>query len=209
MQLFLKKIYVRLFEIDNAEISLKKDQDGILNISKLIPPSENPDTAKSEFPFSIQVQNFNLKGIDFSIQSFDKLNSDAIYQNLNTNDLRVNNLNLSLNAFANIRDNHFEVSIDKFYAEPNLKTFKLNNLTGDFYVDKNKIDVNNLILETNSTNIQLDAELRDHHFFDDSSGDGFWAAPLKVKLNADEFDFDDLSSFIKPIEILKERLKLN
>ena len=207
LQLLLKKIYVRSFEIDDASISLKKDKDGVLNISKLIPPSENPDTTKSEFPFNIQVQNLSLKDIDFSIQSFDKLNSTAVYQNINTNDLRVDNINLSISAFANINEDHFEVAINKFYAEPNLKTFKLNNLSGDFYIDKDKISINDFNLETNLTNINIDAELKEHHFFDDSSSDGFWSAPLKVKLNAHKFNFDDLSSFIKPTEILKGNVK--
>ena len=207
LQLFLKKIYVRSFEIDNAEISLKKDKDGVLNISKLIPPSENTDTTKSKFPFNIQVQDFSLKGINFSIQSYDKLNSNQIYQNLNADDLRIKNLNLSLSAFADINDDHFEVSIKQFYAEPNLKSFKLNNLTGDFYVDRDKIDINDFSLKTDLTNIQLDAELKEHHFFDDSTSDGFWAAPLKVKLNADEFDFKDLSTFINSTDILEGKVK--
>ena len=99
LQIFLKKIFVRKIEIDGAKISLKKDKDGVLNISKLIPPSQNPDTTKSEFPFKIQVQDLSLNNVNFAMQSYDKIKSNAVYQNLNTNDLRVDNINLSLNAF--------------------------------------------------------------------------------------------------------------
>ncbi len=207
LQLFLKKIYVRAIEIDDAKISLKKDNEGVLNISKLIPPKENPDTTKSEFPFKIQVQDLSLKNIDFSLQSFDKINSNAVYQNLNTSDLRVNNINLSISAFADISNDHFELIINKFYAEPNLSSFKLNNLTGDFYIDKNKVSIKNLNLETSLTKVEIDAEIKDHHFFDGNGLDSFWLAPLKVKFKADDFDFDDLSAFIKPTEILKGKVK--
>ncbi len=207
LQIFLKKIYVRTIEIDDAKISLKKDKDGVLNISKLIPPSENPDTTKSPFPFKIQVQNLSLKNVDFALQSFDKINSNAVYQNLNTNDLRVDNINLSLSALADISNDHFELTIDKFTAEPNLLSFKLNNLTGDFYIDKDKAVINDLNLETNLTKVNIDVQLKGHHFFDGTGLDSIWFAPLKVNLKAEDFDFDDLSSFIKPTEILKGKVK--
>ncbi len=207
LQILLKKIYVRTIEIDDAKISLKKDNNGVLNISKLIPPSENTDTTKSEFPFKIQIQNLSLNNVDFALQTINNINSSAVYQNLNTNDLRVDNINLSLSAFADISNDHFELTIDKFNAQPNLLSFNLKNLTGDFFIDKDKAEINDLNLETNLTKVNIDVQLKDHRFFAGNGLDSFWLAPLKVNLKAEDFNFDDLSSFIKPTEILKGKVK--
>ena len=58
LQLLLKKIKIRKFEIAQADISLITDNKGKLNLSKLIRPSSS-DTSKSTFPFKIEVTNFS------------------------------------------------------------------------------------------------------------------------------------------------------
>ena len=110
LQLLLKKIKIRKFEIVQADISLITDSTGRLNFSKLIPPS-SPDTSKSTFPFKIEVTNFSLININLSLQRFDFAGSKAFYDVLNLNDLRVNNLRLSLNAFADIKNNEYELDL--------------------------------------------------------------------------------------------------
>ncbi len=94
LQIFLKRIYIRKFEIKDANIRLITDSSGILNISKLIPPSPK-DTTHSKFPFTIVAPNFRLTNVNFSLQDYDKVGSKQIYDELNLHDLRIRNLNLS------------------------------------------------------------------------------------------------------------------
>ena len=92
LHLLLKRIYIRGFEIRNADISLSEDKSGELNISRLFPASQNTDTTKSTFPFTIQVANFQLTDVNFSLQNYDKEGSRRVYDNLNLNDLRLQNI---------------------------------------------------------------------------------------------------------------------
>jgi hypothetical protein len=90
LKIFLKKIYVRKAEIKDTQIKLIADSLGELNISKLFPPSEEEeDTSKGSFPFRIEVADFKLTNVDFSIQNYDKAGSSEVYPSMNMDDLEL------------------------------------------------------------------------------------------------------------------------
>ena len=77
LQIFLKKIYVRRFEISDADIAFVKDSSGTLNVSRLFPKS-SPDTSSSEFPFKIILPDFRLRNVNFSLRN-NEGSSGAVY----------------------------------------------------------------------------------------------------------------------------------
>ncbi|MCK7523732.1 MAG: hypothetical protein MZV64_41955 [Ignavibacteriales bacterium] len=90
----MKTIYLRKLEIENANISLLKDENGELNISKITTPSgeeEIKDTVTTSEPFSwkIDVAELNLKNINFKHQSLANKNSTAYYPQPEMDDLQV------------------------------------------------------------------------------------------------------------------------
>ena len=57
LRILLKTIYVRKLEIENANISLLKDENGVLNLSKITTPSEEEemkDTVTTSEPFQLE-----------------------------------------------------------------------------------------------------------------------------------------------------------
>src|SRR5690606_32447113 len=139
LQLLLKKIKVRYFEIKDAEISLAEDSSGVLNIIKLLPESEPDTTAAGKFPFKIEVSDFRLTNVNFSMQRYEFVNSTASYHSLFMSDFRAEDVNLRLSAFATIDENDFEISIEHFSVKPNINNVEVKNLTGDFFVNTKEL----------------------------------------------------------------------
>jgi hypothetical protein len=205
IQIFLKRIYIRKFEIKDAKIRLISDSSGELNISKLFPPSPK-DTSHSKFPFTIIAPDFQLTNIDFSFQSFNKANSHQIYGSLNPTDIRLKHLNLSLSASANIKDYEYEFKINDFSFIPNLKYFRLNKLSALFRVNSNGFFVNDLKLETGETELNLNLTANDFNVFDSTAFSKLNKMKLHIELNTEKFSANDIKSFIPQAEILDGNL---
>jgi hypothetical protein len=202
LQLLLKKIKVRKFEITDANISLITDSTGKLNLSKLLPPSK-PDTSKSVFPFKIEVNNFSLTNINFNFQRFDYLGSNVIYDSLNMNDLRIHNLNLKLNALADINNNDYELDLAELSFTPNLNNFALNKLSGQFAVNKKELFANNLKIETSKSEILIKIKAL-YNIFDKNGN--FTNAKIDLNVTSDKFDFRDVAPFVPPMDLFNEPL---
>lgn len=203
LRIFLKKIYVRRVEIKDTGIKFISDSTGVLNISKLFPPSEEEDTAKSTFPFRIEVADFNLTNVKFSLQRFDLVKSKAEYSSLNMDDLRVENIFLSLKAFADIDNKTFELKINHLSLSPNITGFNLKSLSGEFGVTQKEILVNELNLNTENSEITINARADGLNIFDSSFTEKLNDVVFDLYVNSSKFNFADLSSFVPPIEMLK------
>ena len=210
LQLLRKRIYIRKFELKNAKISLIKEADGKLNISKLAPPSA-PDSSKSAFPLYIETPDFQLTNVKLNFQDYTKINSSETYDNLNMNDLRIKDLNLNLSAFIDISGNYFETQISNFNFIPNINDFQLKKLVGNFFVDTTGLYAEKMSLVTNNSEASLTAKVKNFNMFDTTGSAKFEKADLNINLNTDHFAFDDLSRFVKSTSVLKGTIavKLN
>ncbi len=210
LKLLLKTIYVRELKLKNTDFKLIKDPNGVLNISKLFPASQpTVDTTTSKFPFKIEVADLTLDNINFYLQDYNNLNSNAVYPELNLNDFRVTNLNLNLKAFADINENRYQLLINNLSCNPNLLGFALNNFSGTFLIDKDKMRVQDLLLKTKNTDINIQAAVDKWSPFVDSLN--IFDSPISLKLDAPKLYFSDLYPFIPGIDILsgKTALELN
>ncbi|RKY93270.1 MAG: hypothetical protein DRQ01_05135, partial [Ignavibacteriae bacterium] len=204
LKILFKIIYFRKIEIKVATIALLKDENGELNISRLIPPSEEPeDEEPSEFSWKLEVADFSLNGVDVKLQSYKRKNSNAFYDVINFDDLRVNDLNLSLAAFADINGNEFEVTINKLNAKPNLNYFKLNDLSGKFLLIDDKAAVTHLNLVTDRSEISISAAISHYNLLGEEKGRKIEDALMRVDLAATDFNFENLTSFIDATYLLK------
>jgi len=202
LQLFLKRIYVRKIEIADAKIAFVADSTGSLNISRLVP--KNPkDSLHSKFPFKIIAPDVMLTNVNFSMKDYYNVNSTTIYDDLNLHDLSVKDLNLSLTATADIANNEYDIQINKFSLIPNLKYFKLKNLSGELYLDTNGVYINDLKILTDGSDILLKAKVNKFNLFDSTAFSKIEKSGFNINLKASKFNFDDLSSFIKDVNFLK------
>ena len=204
LKIFLKKIYVRKAEITDTKIVFVKDSSGVLNISKLFPPTEeDDDTAKGSFPFRIEVADFKLTNVDFSLQNYDKVGSSESYSYMNMDDFRVDDVFLSLKAFADIDNNSYETKIDYLSLNPNIQNFSLKSLSGEFGINPNEIIANNLSIKTENSDINLNAKVNGLDIFDSTMTENLKYAVMDISLDSKKFNFNDVSSFVPPMDMLK------
>lgn len=203
LRLFLKKIYVRKAEIKDAKVSFVADSLGELNVSKLFPPSEEEDTTTSHFPFRIEVADFNLTNVSFSLQRYDLAGSENKYQFLNMNDFRVNDIFLSLKAFADIDNNIYELKINHLSLTPNLVGFNLKSLSGEFGLSPKEILINNLTININNSEIELNTRVEKLNIFDSTFTENLNEANLDLSLSSSKLNFGDVTAFVPSIDMLK------
>ncbi len=202
LQIFLKKIYIRKVSISDTKISFLADSSGALNISKLFPPT--PKTSvHSKFPFKIVAPDVELNNVDFSLRDYNIPNDNSQYENINMHDFKIKNLNLSASAVADIGENSYALDINKFSFNPNLEDFELENFSGDFYIDTNEVNINNLRILTSGSDISLTAKISNFNLFDSTAFSNLDKAKISADLNAKKFDFDDLSSFVPAASMLE------
>jgi hypothetical protein len=210
LKILFKTIYIRKIGLTNSDIYFLKDNSGELNISKLLKPSgeeEIGDSVSSEFTFKIGIADLSLNNVNFNLQSIENKNSTEVYDNLNTDDLRLKNINLSLNAFADLSGKEIQLSINGFSAKSNLRGFEVKNLTGDFLINNDEVIVSELNLKTQRSNISLNVSAKD---FPVLGGEiQIKKVPLRLELNANEFNFDDLTIFVPATDILQGSIKTN
>ncbi len=165
-----------------------KDENGELNISRLIPPSEElEDEEPSEFNWKLEVADFSLSDVNVKLQSYNHKNSNAFYDIVNYDDLRVNDINLSLAAFADINGSEFEVTINNLSAKPNLNYFKLNDLSGKFLLVDDKAGITDLNLVTDRSQISISAAISDYKLLGEDKGRKIEDALMRVDLAANRF----------------------
>ncbi|MDP4172698.1 MAG: hypothetical protein Q8933_01905 [Bacteroidota bacterium] len=208
LQIFLKRIYIRNFELSDTRVNLLKDSLGVYNFSKLSKTKKESDTTKSSFPFQIIVADFKLNNISFRHGLYNNRNNDSSYEALNMNNLRVDSLYLALDAYANIDNNDFQLRISGAKAKVNLQNFRLRDLRGNFFVTDNNAKVDYFTIRSNTTDLDLFAHIDKIRLFDK----GFDLAklknsPIRVDLNVRMFDFADLAHFAVSTNMLKGTVK--
>ncbi len=214
LHLLLRKIYIRKFEIEDTYISLLQKKDGSWNYESLLNSDQEKDSTKkadtsSPFPFSIQVNDLSLKNINFVKQSWNNIKSTKLYDRVNLDDFRVDNVYLNAEFKANLKKHFITLNLGNLSGYPNFKIFKLKKLSGKIIITSKFARITNFKLVTDSTNIVLDAQLDSLNLFGNAKLKEFSLYPLQISLHAKSFYFDDLSSFINGTKILKGKPSLN
>lgn len=209
LKILFKNIYVRNFELSNAKIKLVEESDGKLNLLKIFPPSKKPDTTSSEFPFTIEVADFQLRNVDFSLQKYDKVGSNEIYPNITMDDLRINDLNVSFNAFADLNKYEYRLTIDDISFNPNFEFFNLKHLSGTVLLTPNVAGINKLHLITDQSDFELSAGIASIDFLKDFSMEKLSKAPLRLSLNAEKINFEEITTYVPPMKMLSGTISAN
>lgn len=202
IQLLVKKIFIRKFSLQDIKINLLQDENGKWNYEKLLKPKPE-DTTKSTFDFLIQAPDIQLKNISLKRKTFDNINTDKIYQNINFDDLRIDELFFNAQAFADIENNNYLLILKELSFKSNLSRFNLRYISGEFAITSDFASINNFYFLTDSSEIKINARIDSLNLFSNTKLRDFRDYPLSIDIKASPFNFDDLSSFITSTEILK------
>lgn len=207
LQILLKKIYVRDFEIKNAEFNLSRDSSGVLNFMKLFSESE-PDTSASKFPFKIQVANLELKKLNISYKNF----GNKIVTNTNTgidyNNILIRDLNLDLSTEIDISNNNYNLTLYHLSFLPNIPGFNLKNLRGEFVVNEKNILIRNFEIQTDRSDFNVGMVLNGYNVFDTLATD-LNNANVTLLANSRKFSFEDIKPFVSSINMLEGSLSFD
>lgn len=204
VQLLLKKIHIRKVLLQDIRVNLLQDQDGKWNYEKLIKPTPE-DTSKSSFSFIVQAPDIELRNISLTRQTFANHGSTQIYKTLNSEDLRIQELNFNAEVFADIENQNYLLILKELSFKPNLTRFNLRYISGEFAITKDFASVNKFYFLTDSSEIKINARIDSLNLFGDASLRDFRNYPVTIDAKASPFNFDDLSSFFDATEILKGR----
>ena len=200
LKILFKIIYLRKFELRNAQLNLTRDDNGELNIARLFPTSEDTDETSSPFPFKIQVADFKLVNVDFHFKN-GGVTQLPDYDYFNLDDLSINKINLAFSAFADIANNSYTLDLVDFNFASNIQQFGLKKLSGDFLVNDEGIGIKDLLLETEKSSLTLSGAVSNFNLFDTASVN-LKSVKINSRLIVSNFNFNDLRIFAPSTEIL-------
>ncbi|MHC1738345.1 MAG: hypothetical protein AB9882_10075 [Ignavibacteriaceae bacterium] len=208
-QILLKKIVVREIFLADLNLRLVEDSAGVLNIMKAFPSSPDEDTTASEFNFRIILSKLELRNANISYQKEKFVKSRARYENLNMDDFRITDLNLLLSAEADLSENKYELTVDRFNSKMNLTRFALKTFKGKFTLSESEIEVRDFMVATDSSNLRADANLKGLNVFGKINDEVLKQAFLEIDAQAENFNFGDAASYVPMLDMLKGAVKVD
>lgn len=202
-KLFFDILYVRKIEIENLFVKNCQDKNGKWDIEKIIKPDPDTTSSKSEFPYIIEANEILLKNINFTQKTFDNLSINQNYDVLNLQDMYLRNFYLDATAIIDIANNNYELLLRSMKAEINSNVFNLKNLSGNFYISPNIINVTNLNIKTDSTDINLSATINGFNIFDGISESELNQSPFNLSISAPSVSFGDINYITGATYMLK------
>jgi len=218
-ELFKRQLSVPEIKLDKINFYLLETEPGLWNLDNLLKIDSTSLNEKEEIdslqklestlPFSVVFSHLKILNSNIVIKNFQHLNSDTIYRYINYDDLELNNFNLDAVLNANLKKNLFEIEIRNLSASLNTQYFGIKQLKGNFLISNSGAAVSGFKLKTKLSDIQIDAKLDSVNLFDTINLTDFKNYPVKLKLKAEPFDFDDLSTFEESTDILKGKPKVD
>ena len=209
IHILLKRILIRDLILRNAELKLLEDSEGKWNISKLSKEADtesvttvSKDTTKSLFPFAIQVNNIAINNLDFIRQTNQNTKSEKSYKFVNYSDLQLKELNIGAKLFLNLATSTARLNLENLSVNPNFEAFNLNSLSGQFELTEDFASVQDLNFKSDSSNIEIDAIIKELNLLGGVELKDFKEYPLKIDLQAFPIKFSDLYTFVNETDFL-------
>jgi len=218
--LLVQEINFTKFKILKMNVKLVKEISGKWNISDIIKPDSSlivvkvdslkqRAKTKGKFPYNIKINDLTLEDVNLQMKTYVYNNSRNVYNSVNFDDISIQDLKLQANLFANINSRKIDLTIDSLYFAPNLQSFKLLNLSGNFQLSENFAEVSDLAIITNNSSMNFSARLDSLNLFGDIDLVNFKDYPLKLTCKADPFTSSDLSAFLDAVDFMNGSIKMD
>jgi hypothetical protein len=188
----------------NPDVRFIKDEDGVLNISRLVKQREEktmlPDTINvpvSE-PWLYHLNNIEIIGGEFSFENLSgarRMEHDypVAFPRIDYNDINIGNVYLSMSALSDGRNHTFDVrSLSLFIVDP---AFAISHFSLQASFSPDETLINRLRLITDRSNVNITGSISDYNLLGGRQG-SIEDKNMHITLFADRFHFDDLKMFI-------------
>jgi len=203
LEIFFRKIYFRKIALNSPQFKLIQNDNGKWNLDNLIVPKEEEETDSSRFPFIIQVNKLQIQDMYFLRKAYQYSNSSETYTTINPEDLEIKNFNIDVKAAIDNKNSVYLLHLDNLAFTPNLKSFNLKKFSADFHITNDFTEINNFTFITDSSDINLSLRLDSVNFLENPDIAQLKEYPVSLELNVNNFNFDDLTSYVEGTSLLK------
>ncbi len=211
LEILSGRIHVHKIRIEGLWADLVVDSSGVLNLMKILPKSkeEVKDTVSKPFPYVLMAGTVEIVNSSVYYRKWDKIYSKETFVSMNMNDLRIPKLDIKLNDIKiDLAKGIYAVDIEQFMIEPNCTNTPKISMTGELKLDGRIIDVNDLSIITNKSEIALDYFTDELNPFDNFTMDSLKAAKFAMTLEGKPFHFDDLTTVLDGFDLIKGPMDL-
>ncbi len=183
--------------------------DSTWNFEHIAKPSTDT-TASAPFNWTINLRNLTISNGTFSMKDSTAPPQQATaFAQLNTSDMHVDSLQLSITALAKFKAKDFALTINHIAYKDHNSSFALRNLSGKIKIDTTHTEVFDLHVLTGHTNLVLNAQLEDIALLDNFDPSSWDKIPADVNLAADSVSADDLRYFLPALDFLDGSVALS
>ena len=204
-ELLAKRIKVRSLLLENVKFNMIQEKgDSLYTLEKALPePSPDEDTTKSSFPFIIVVDDAELSNIKFVHRTSEFSYTHSARDTFIVDDLLVDSLNFAFSASADIDGNKFGFDIDNLSFTTNVTSLGKTELSGKIDLSTENISIEDLILRSNRTFVEMNAVVSDLNIFESFTDKQLSSAPIDIEIRGDSFSMNDLSLFLPDLSFMK------
>lgn len=206
----------RIISVDHLslirpQISLLRGRDSVWNFIKMIRPTFNDTLASRPFDWTIRLKHFSIEDATImlvdsaSLERPDHARDDPYY--VEYHDVELRRLTLETSLTISPTEKHAIISVFRF--ESDQPDFTLKQLAGDFRVTGTGARVKGMELTTGTSDIRLDAEMRDFDLLGGVDLERLQKKPVSISLHAHDINLDELKRFIPEIDVLSNRVSLD
>jgi hypothetical protein len=206
-----RKISVNAITLIRPVITLQRLPGGRWNFDRMIRPP-TPDTLPSP-PMTWVFKIDRLEIRDGIITLVDSVSlRDPEHRPADSTEVEYHQVSLhdfNLIASGDVRPNAKTIGISLLSFVSDRPEFALKKLEGEFTITPSEALVKNLVIETNRSNLRLNAELGKVDLLHGLRLEDLRQCPAKVDLRASDVDFEDLKMFLPPLRFLNGPANVN
>lgn len=223
--IFIKRleVYPRLLEILSGRIHVHKirieglwadivvDSTGVTNLEKILPKSKEAvkDTVSKPFPYVLMAGTIEIVNSSVFYRKWNRIYSKENFVSMNMDDLRIPKLDIKLNDVkVDLVKGVYAVDIDQFAIEPNFTNTPKISITGEVKLDGRTIDINDLSIVTNKSDISLDYSSNELNPFNNFTLDSLKNANFDLNFVCKPLHFDDIASVVNGFDLIKGPMEL-
>lgn len=188
---------------------LRSTADSSWNFAHIAKPSSDT-TAAAPFTWTINVRNLTIvNGVFAMVDSTAPPQVPSTKERLNFSNIRVDNLNLSLTALANLQNKDYALAIHGLSGNDHYTSFALQDLSAKVNIDNEHTEVFDLHIQTRRSDAWINAQLENVNVSANADPVSWKQIPAQVSLFADSVSAADLHYFLPDLDFLDGTVALD
>ncbi len=215
-----KRIYVDRVRIKHARINLLRSPiDSSWNYENIMPPSaEPPDTSEVSEPFGWKITLGSIVLDGARLQRRDLPDAPPVTEEelalaarpdlVRFSNLDARNFNMAFSAELDPDAGDFSLQLSHLnFLEAN-SGFRVRDLSGNFHVDRDNANVDDLRVYTDDSHLYVSAELLDVDLLGGVPMEQWKSQPASIRIDADSVATQDLHRFLPDLAFLNNSVGL-